>query len=814
MRLVKIKPTYFRGFGDSDWINLDAGLVVLHGPNGQGKTSLAEAVEWLLYGKTRRRERGENLSQRDYQDSYRNIHVPAGVTTSVEAVLRASQGSEHTVRRELVVHARSAETSRTFIDGNPADLTAIGISTDEVFNPVIAQDGLQDLIHSKPKERRDKISAALGLEPLVRFKTVVDRARTRFQSSPPPVVVQARTHMGPVVTAMTHSARVAALAQRWQSERFEERIDCAELHQAALAFLQMQRGDRDAITEELNLRRREAAQRVFDDTAIQVSPHLEADLQTIERQRGSITVTVNALGGVLTQFTGAAASVYELARLCFWQTGLQMQTAGPPDTCPMCEAPTLTQAKREEIQRRIDRSANYTRTLGALQEQGRAAAKFVRSLMDSAGRVFPRFLGIQERRAVTVLFADSPATCATFLAAHDSAQAAYQRGTRFMDERRLRVESIQTLAANPGTVHEANQLVAALAGDLDQAVQRLVQCAREYAAAHAAFSPHLANRIASHATVRQIDGLLAPITNWHYVHVLSENRRLLQESLDVQHQIEAHIQAKQAALFQTRGQEINTWYDMLNPGARVRYTRMEPGTDSLMLWGETFGVQINAVACLSQCQLNCLGLSIHLIRALTPGTPFRFVLMDDPVQSMDDDHCQALMVDVINSLLSRNLQVIVLSHEQGLVDGIWETYYHVQPLRLRISDFVQNGPVIEDAETLGRAIERAQTLARGNEDNRRLSVKVLRRCAELLIRGACKAAGSTSPPCSATAAQMLPFFQSCPSTISEQHQGLRATIGFSAPAPHTQPGWPVPVLQQIQPHLDRIRQTARQLNVV
>ncbi|MBE3123816.1 MAG: AAA family ATPase [Planctomycetes bacterium] len=813
MRLVRIKPTYFRGFGNADWINLDAGLVVLHGPNGQGKTSLAEAVEWLLYGNTKRRERGETLSQRDYHGSYRNAHAPAGATTSVEAVLRAPNGSEHTVRRELMARARNAETSRMFVDENPTELTAIGISSDEVFSPVISQDGLQDFIHAKPKDRRDKISAALGLEPLVRFKTVVDRARTRLQDSPPPVVVQAKTCLRPVVTAMTHSPRVAAIAQRWESDRFDESNDCAEIHRAALAFLEMQTGDLEAVTEDLNRRRREAAQRVFNDAPIQVSPHFGLDLQTLERQRGSTTTSVNALAGALAQFTGAAAIVYTQAQLQFWGAGLQIQVAGQPDTCPMCEAPTLTRAKRAEIQQRIDQSGNYSSALLALQDQSRAAARFIQSLLDSASRVYPQFLDVDQRRAMISLLADSPAMRDAFLHAHDAAYATYHGGRRLLEERRRQVERIHTLAANPETVQDANQLVAALTADLDQSLQNLTRGARNYAAAHATFSPHLARQVAGDATVREIDGLLSAIAAGQHVHVLSEYARLLEESLDVQQQIEAHIRTKQAALFQTRGQEINDWYDTLNPGAPVRYTHMEAGTDSLTLWAETFGVQINAAACLSQCQLNCLGLSIRLIRALTPGTPFRFVLMDDPVQSMDDDHCQALTVHVLNSLLGRNLQVIVFSHEQGLVDAIWDTYYHVQPLRLRISEFAQNGPVIEDAETLARALERATSLGEGNEDNRRLSVKVVRRCVELLVRATCKATDSTSPPCGATAAQMLPFFQGCPGTTAEQYQGLKATIRFSTPAPHTQPGWPVPVTQQIQPHLQRIRQMARQLNV-
>jgi AAA15 family ATPase/GTPase len=83
MRLIGIKPIYFRAFGNSDWISLNSNLVVIYGPNGYGKTSISEALEWLLYGKTRRRERGETLSQREHQGSYRNVHAPEGHPTSV-----------------------------------------------------------------------------------------------------------------------------------------------------------------------------------------------------------------------------------------------------------------------------------------------------------------------------------------------------------------------------------------------------------------------------------------------------------------------------------------------------------------------------------------------------------------------------------------------------------------------------------------------------------------------------------------------------------------------------------------------------------
>jgi hypothetical protein len=188
--------------------------------------------------------------------------------------------------------------------------------------------------------------------------------------------------------------------------------------------------------------------------------------------------------------------------------------------------------------------------------------------------------------------------------------------------------------------------------------------------------------------------------------------------------------------------------------------------------------------------------------------------MDDPVQSMDDDHSQAFVIEVIQQLIARNLQVIVFSHVQGLVDSIWDTYYDRAPRRLRISNFQKTGPEIENAETLQQAITRAQALSGGNEDNRRLALDVIRRSVELLIREVCRTTHFTPPPYDAAAKQMLPFLGSCPGTTPGQLQGLKATIDFSDPGPHTQVGWAVPTQPQIAPHINRIRQAAIQLGVL
>jgi recombinational DNA repair ATPase RecF len=75
MRLIDLTVKNFRGFGPSvATIDLSGDLVLLYGPNGHGKTSLTEAVEWLFYGTTKRRQRGEGFSKAEYAGTFANAH--------------------------------------------------------------------------------------------------------------------------------------------------------------------------------------------------------------------------------------------------------------------------------------------------------------------------------------------------------------------------------------------------------------------------------------------------------------------------------------------------------------------------------------------------------------------------------------------------------------------------------------------------------------------------------------------------------------------------------------------------------------------
>jgi hypothetical protein len=75
-----------------------------------------------------------------------------------------------------------------------------------------------------------------------------------------------------------------------------------------------------------------------------------------------------------------------------------------------------------------------------------------------------------------------------------------------------------------------------------------------------------------------------------------------------------------------------------------------------------------ALSVMSQGELHALGLSLFLPRATRDESPFRFVLIDDPVQAMDPAKVDGLAR--VLSEIAKDRQVIVFSHDDRLADAV------------------------------------------------------------------------------------------------------------------------------------------------
>ncbi len=80
------------------------------------------------------------------------------------------------------------------------------------------------------------------------------------------------------------------------------------------------------------------------------------------------------------------------------------------------------------------------------------------------------------------------------------------------------------------------------------------------------------------------------------------------------------------------------------------------------------GVPGAALGVMSQGELHALALSLFFPRATLPESPFRFVVVDDPVQSMDPAKVDGLARVLERAAATR--QVLVFTHDDRLSEAV------------------------------------------------------------------------------------------------------------------------------------------------
>ena len=165
IRLVSIQPHYFRGFRETPQpIRLDETLVVIDGRNTSGKTSLAEALEWLFTGCLSRRESMELGSPHELENCVSNQFRPADDKTWVSGMfvsLAQGETKTFTLRRVLKEDYGTTITSRCisalFLNDKELTTQEEHQALDRFFAsvpPLLMQHTLRLFVESNPKNRR------------------------------------------------------------------------------------------------------------------------------------------------------------------------------------------------------------------------------------------------------------------------------------------------------------------------------------------------------------------------------------------------------------------------------------------------------------------------------------------------------------------------------------------------------------------------------------------------------------------------------------------------------------------------------------
>ncbi|MCU1439599.1 MAG: hypothetical protein JWP85_596 [Rhodoglobus sp.] len=185
-RFTSVTVENFRGVRESRTLDLDASVVIFWGPNGTGKTTIFDALLWLLQGEIPRLASHAMRRNEEYiVSAYRK-----GGLAKVSAKLRVG-GVEY----QLVRIGTSAGSTLELTGGEPARsdperelrrLLAKGdLPLRELMSTsgILQQDDLRLLLRDKPDQRYRQLLRLFGLEVLEQFELQARTWQTEARST-------------------------------------------------------------------------------------------------------------------------------------------------------------------------------------------------------------------------------------------------------------------------------------------------------------------------------------------------------------------------------------------------------------------------------------------------------------------------------------------------------------------------------------------------------------------------------------------------------------------------------------------------------
>src|SRR5438067_10823517 len=258
MRLESIALNGFKSFGEKTVVRVLPGITGIVGPNGCGKSNVADAVRWALGEQSAKSLRGQRMEDLIFHGS--QSRKPVGLA-EVELAF-GNDGTlsvpwaEVSVTRRLY---RSGE-SEYLLNGGPSRLRDIldlfaGTGANPRAYSVMDQDKLNHVLTAKPHERRVFIEEAAGI---ARYKQQRNETQGKLEQARQNLV-RGRDVMDEVRRQLGSLERQARKAQQYKALQNEKRELALALVAADYATLTAQAAQ--LATELEGLRETELAQR-------------------------------------------------------------------------------------------------------------------------------------------------------------------------------------------------------------------------------------------------------------------------------------------------------------------------------------------------------------------------------------------------------------------------------------------------------------------------------------------------------------------------------------------------------------------------
>lgn len=742
LKITSLQPYYFRGFRRTEsGVDFRGDLVVLDGRNSSGKTSLAEALEWLFTGQLQRRVMQEQGNPRELEGCVSNQLRPQDEKTWVEAQFEEKDSTKLTLRRVLVTDYGSTSTSRCnsqlFVNNKELSKDEEKSFLEDTFGslpPLLMQHTLRLFVHSSPAERRNYFERLLRLDELTYLieKAVIGNTRLKDFPSPTGSAHLPRwTRLKDFVKASEAKAAIRRAESSPSRGTFENAlrvIAITEFKGIVEAQSTLEQAEASLKIEQQKTRQAQfpllvalKPKRTLDENtraALDSSP-LNSAYQCIVDSRVSIEIANTALKKVNDADRAMSDAFRQLvmARL--------IDPTRDYQECPLCQTAGSLTIERCEMLSRIQpfgealtkARTNYSDALRTYQGILKSVRQTITALLptcppDKEWEVAQKQASegvIAEAQRTKIEFDEVSNSLAPTISAYRNMEALLSGDANLTGfDSQLENGHKTFVSLLPNTIKLAERIITAY-----QSLERAV-------GTQASDSGEYSRRNDWLTLTTSIDELVSDFA-WELA------KRKVQKSLE---KARANLLVARQTVLESRRHSFNermtriwqilrqdrfsVFKDLHIPEPRTKGFPVEIEVRATLDDGKQ-QIDVDALRIFSESQVNVLGIAAFITRSELVG--HSFLIFDDPVQSMDEEHFKTLSEKLLASLLEANFQVIILTHNDTFARDI--SYAHSDRegyVTLSIQHSRRNGcEVREGNRRVQERLDRAEKLAENGD---------------------------------------------------------------------------------------------------
>lgn len=685
-RLKKLEVSGFRAFGAAPQVlEFEKELAVVYAPNSHGKTSLAEAIEFLLSGSTCRRSL-VGSAVREFADALRNAHLPSSGTVSVRASIEGADGLLRVVERKLLTDysARGDCTSELTIDGKPADSVAslgITLAQPPLAAPILMPHGLRYVIQVEPTQRTAYFKMLLEMGDLDEVRKRIAGLQMEVTGGAASVLAMhgecARSpvfgarlgNCGPskdtLRAALGEAIALAAGSPENMPAPLEDRVVYLK---AVMAEKQGTAFPVEALRPGAGISWTQRGPEAFDDISAyhRLLTTIDADLGRVEALYTAL-LDIPVYGGLKASATAA---------------------------CPVCKTDNaLTGVRIEEIRSALKSSSGVTtarrKATAALREIQDQVAGVTRILAATRPTLFSWDNAERARRgfsieALAALLGDSgKKDFEEWRAAANGLREAVKASDAELKPHLATVAALELGTFDDAAIASVTVALTAI----EKTVAAVGAAHQRYARAHTAVVDAVEPTVARKTNTMGWKTLLTlaadPDTLYAALREERAARAARAEFEKALKEIDGGIAEVLDSKYDQVGDEVSKWWRLMRPdtttrfsglqrvGTGRRYLDMKAGLFETDARPEPTAVR-DAVAVFSDSQLNCLGLAAFLARSVRQRCGF--LVLDDPFPGSDADHRTMFLDRVLPALAAEKIQVILLTFDDRAVADAQHMY--------------------------------------------------------------------------------------------------------------------------------------------